>query len=180
MTHLEHFTFEACKINICFVAMHWFKIVCLCHMSYLHSGCLSACYAVSKFFLFFLFIFCSCQIWERSAHYDKGTSSRKIRWCSFPPASTAPKICVWDSTENWIKRKKKFFFSFFFNRCVMFILVHGLYNMWGEPESHYSLKSEAKQTPPRHHTLSTSSLFPFPLSLSLCSTVFTHFLWLCN
>lgn len=58
----------------------------------------------------------------------------------------------------------------------MFILTHGLYNMLGEPESHYSLKTEAKQTRARHHTLSTPYLFHFPsLSAPLFSLIFSGY-----
>lgn len=141
---------------------------------------------VSHVLLAHLYILCTvpvCQflfwsIFGNILHtMTRGRSPGKLNVFHFYSSEYGPQNLCLGFNLKMNRMKKK---SFFFNHYVMFILVRGLYNMWGEPESHYSLKSEAKQTLARHHALSTSSLFSFPLSLSLCSTVFTHFLWLCN
>lgn len=163
MTHLEHFTFEACKINICFVAMHWLKIVFLCHMSYWPVCTVSAqCQFVS---------YCSGQFWEHSAHYDKGTASRKMRWFSFLLQRVRPPKSV-----SGIQLKSFFFQSlcdvYFGTRSVQYVRgawVTLLAQIWSKTNP---------CTPSR--SLNFIPLFISSLSLSLCSTFFTHFLWLCN
>lgn len=154
------------------------------NMSYWSVCAMSAqCQSVSQwvmllaklhFFFFLLFVFL-VNFWEHSARYDKGTTSRIIRWFLFLLQQILPPSSVSGIQLKNEEKEKLFFFS----TTVWCLFRHMVCTIcWGSLS--HTTRSKLKQNKPMH-AITHSPLHPSFHFLSFSAPLFfTHFLWLCN